>query len=162
MSVRFLRADYDNPIHARDIVALLDEYAVEPSGGGRGLSEYARANVVRELARRPIAFSILAYFGEEPVGLANCMTVFSTFSCRDVVNVHDLVVSKNHRRRGIATGLLAEVESVARSVGACKLTLEVLENNTAARVAYERFGFRGYQLDPRFGAALFLEKSCGS
>jgi hypothetical protein len=42
--------------------------------------------------------------------------------------------------------------------GACKLTLEVLSGNAPALRAYEREGFEGYQLDPAFGHAVFLQK----
>jgi ribosomal protein S18 acetylase RimI-like enzyme len=71
-----------------------------------------------------------------------------------VINVHDLMVSRAFRRRGIGRGLLTEVERIARERGACKLTLEVLDANHPARAAYAGFGFADYGL----GAARFLEK----
>lgn len=40
----------------------------------------------------------------------------------------------------------------------CKLTLEVLEGNKLAQQVYRRFGFQGYELDPKMGRALFYEK----
>ena len=55
--------------------------------------------------------------------------------------------------------MLAKVEEVARARGCCKLTLEVLSNNEAAKSAYRRCGFSDYQLDPNAGSALFWEKT---
>jgi len=158
MALRIVRADYSNPSHGRALVTLLDHYARDPAGGGQGLSERCHSELVTELAKRPAAFSVLAYLDEEPVGLANCFVAFSTFACANIVNVHDLVVLDGYRRRGIARGLLDEVERISRLHDACKLTLEVLEGNHAARATYDRLGFRQYQLDAQFGGALFLQK----
>lgn len=157
------QADYANPTHARALVTLLDAYARDPAGGGEPLSDFAKANLVHELSCRPQAFSVLAFDGADiegatPVGLVNCIEGFSTFACRPLVNVHDVVVAASHRGRGIAALMLAEVERIARDRGACKLTLEVLSGNANARRLYERVGFAGYQLDPAMGQAQFLQK----
>lgn len=153
-----VRARYDDPAHADALVALLDAYARGTAGGGEPLSEFARSNLVRELAARPYVFSVLAFDGGTPIGLVNAIEGFSTFACRPLVNVHDVVVVASHRRRGIGAQMLAEVEAIARERGACKLTLEVLEGNTAARRLYETLGFADYQLDPALGHARFLQK----
>jgi len=153
-----IAADYHHPPHARAVVDLLDAYARDPAGGGHPLSEQARSNVVRELALRPQAFSVLALDGEQPVGLVNCIEGFSTFACRPLVNVHDVVVLASHRGQRVGQRMLAEVERLARCRGACKLTLEVLSGNTPAWRLYQRIGFAGYQLDPALGSARFLQK----
>jgi len=72
--------------------------------------------------------------------------------------VHDVVVMPSHRGRGIAARLFAEVEAIARERGACKLTLEVLSGNRAARALYEKLGFDDYRLDPAMGDAQFMQK----
>ncbi|QDL37461.1 GNAT family N-acetyltransferase [Rhodoferax sediminis] len=158
-----VKVDYANPTHAQALVTLLDAYARDPAGGGEPLSDFTKANLVRELAARPQAFSVLAFDGADvesasPVGLVNCIEGFSTFACRPLVNVHDVVVAASHRGRGVAAQMLAEVERIARGRGACKLTLEVLSGNDGARRLYERVGFAGYQLDPAMGQAQFLQK----
>jgi ribosomal protein S18 acetylase RimI-like enzyme len=122
------------------------------------LSEHARSNLVRELALRPQAFSVLAFDGEQPVGLVNCIEGFSTFACRPLVNVHDVVVLASHRGQRVGERMLAEVERMARDRGACKVTLEVLSGNAPAWRLYQRIGFAGYQLDPALGSAQFLQK----
>lgn len=153
-----LRADYANPAHAAALVMLLDAYASDPAGGGQGLSDFAKANLVPGLAARPQAYSVLAFDGAQPVGLVNCIEGFSTFACKPLVNVHDVAVLASHRGRGIAEQMLAEAEVVARERGAVKLTLEVLSGNRSAIRLYERIGFAGYQLDPAMGSAQFLQK----
>lgn len=159
------RAQYTNPVHASALVDLLDAYARDPMGGGEPLSAFARENVVAALAARPQAFSVLAFeISEEvgalrrPVGLVNCMEAFSTFACRPLVNVHDVVVLQEYRGLGIGEKMLVLVEDIARERGACKLTLEVLQGNTGALRLYERLGFAHYRLDPTLGQAQFMQK----
>ena len=153
-----VRARYDDAAHAAALIELLDHYARDPAGGGEPLSDFARDNLVNELAARPFVFSVLAFDGPTPVGLINAIEGFSSFACRPLVNVHDVVVLASHRGRGIAARMFAEVEAIARERGACKLTLEVLEGNAAARALYARLGFAAYQLDPAMGHAQFLHK----
>ena len=157
-SISVFVADYHEPGQARAIVELLDAYARDPAGGGTPLSAYARENLVAALAARPQAFSILALDGEQPVGLINCIEGFSTFACRPLVNIHDVVVRRSHRGQRVGERMLVEVERVARARGACKLTLEVLSGNAPACRLYERVGFASYQLDPAMGTARFLQK----
>ncbi len=152
------RADYTNPVHAAALVHLLDAYAADPMGGGEGLSDFAKANLVPCLAARPQAYSVLAYLGDLPVGLVNCIEGFSTFACRPLVNVHDVAVLSAYRGRGIADKMLALCEAIARERGACKMTLEVLQGNAGAIRAYQRFGFAGYQLGSAMGQAGFMQK----
>lgn len=153
-----VRACYDDPAHAAALLDLMDQYARDPAGGGEALGEFAREHLIAELAARPFIFSVLAFDGNMPVGLVNAIEGFSTFTCRPLVNVHDVVVAARHRGRGIAAQMFAEVEAVARERGACKLTLEVLGGNTSARALYQRLGFAAYQLDPALGHAQFLQK----
>jgi GNAT superfamily N-acetyltransferase len=153
-----VRTRYDDPSHAAALVDLLDHYARDPAGGGEPLSDFARGNLVASLAARPFVFSVLAFEGDTPVGLINAIEGFSTFACKPLVNVHDVVVAAGHRGRGIAAQMFAAVEGIARERGACKLTLEVLDGNAAARALYQRLGFAAYQLDPAMGNAQFLHK----
>lgn len=154
-----LTADYNNSRHAQALVDLLDAYARDPAGGGTPLSDPVKAHLVSELAARPQAFSVLAFDGEDAVGLVNCFEGFSTFACRPLVNVHDLVVAASHRGQRVGEQMLAAVEHIARARGACKLTLEVLSANAPALRLYERTGFAAYQLDPVMGTARFLQKA---
>ena len=157
-TVTVCRADYANPVHAAAIVALLDAYAQDPMGGAHALSDFAKANLVDALARRPQAYSVLAFDGDTPVGLVNSIEGFSTFACKPLVNVHDVAVVASHRGLRVAEKMLALAETIARERGACKLTLEVLQGNVGAVRLYRRIGFANYELDPTMGQAQFMQK----
>ena len=159
LSVRL--ADYSNAADASALLGLLDAYASDPAGGGEPLSEFAREHLVAALAQRPQAFSVLAFDGDKPVGLINCIEGFSTFACRPLVNLHDVAVLADYRGRRVGERMLVLVEALARERGACKLTLEVLEGNHSAVKLYARNGFAAYQLDPQLGDARFLQKKLG-
>lgn len=158
---RVYRADYANPVHARALVTLLDAYAQDPMGGGDPLSDFAKVHLVTELAKRPQAFSVLAFSeqaGDLAVGLVNCLEGFSTFACKPLVNVHDVAVLPAYRGQRVAEKMLELVVQIAHERGACKLTLEVLQGNVGAIKLYQRVGFSNYQLDPAAGHAQFLQK----
>jgi len=160
-ALRICRADYADPVHASALLSLLDAYARDPMGGGEPLTEFTKTNLVTALAARPQAFSVLAFLAgdaEVPVGLINCIEGFSTFACRPLVNVHDVVVLPAYRGQRVAQKMLALVEEIALQQGACKLTLEVLPGNVGAVKLYRRVGFTNYQLDPVMGDAQFLQK----
>lgn len=159
------RVDYGNAREALALVDLLDSYAKDVAGGGTPLGDDVKRGLPEALRQRAQAFSVIAWaadtsapHGEVPVGLINCMEGFSTFACRPLVNVHDVVVAPGWRGHRITQRMLQVVEILARERGACKLTLEVLSGNHSALRAYEREGFAAYTLDPSMGQAQFLQK----
>ena len=151
-------ADLHSTSHAGDIVRLLNEYASDPMGGGQPLTEYTKTNLVSELAKRDRCTVVLTYVEQEAAALVICFEGFSTFSCKPILNIHDVVVSQKFRGQGLAVGLLEKAESVAMETGCCKMTLEVLEGNHRAAKVYREFGFSPYELDPELGNAMFYEK----
>ncbi len=157
LTVNVYLANYADPTHAQAVVDLLDAYAQDPAGGGKGLSAFVKSNLVNELAARPQTFSVLAFDGDVPVGLVNCIEGFSTFACKPLINVHDLAVLSSHRGQRVGEKMLALVEQIAVQRGACKITLEVLSGNLSAMKLYNRIGFGSYQLDPTMGSARFLQ-----
>jgi hypothetical protein len=66
--VEIIQADYGLPEHGAAIVRLMDAYASDPMGGGQGLSEFAKANLVGALGNCAIARSVLAIVDGEAVG----------------------------------------------------------------------------------------------
>jgi len=158
LNIEILQADYGNAEHAQALVRLLDMYARDAMGGGHPLSEQVKQALVPELARRPHAFSVLAFADGEAAGLVNCFEGFSTFACKPLINIHDVAVADAYRRRGIAQQMMRYVENIARQRGCCKLTLEVLQGNRNAQQMYGKLGYAGYQLDAATGAALFWQK----
>ncbi|WP_323845184.1 GNAT family N-acetyltransferase [Microbulbifer magnicolonia] len=156
--VHTLIADYRNDRHAQDILALMEEYARDPFGGGEPLSDYCREQLLPKLAEFPGAFSVLAYRDNRALGLINCFMGFSTFVCKPLVNIHDVIVSESARGSGVCAQMLDLVAREAKSRGCCKLTLEILEKNLPAQIAYRRSGFKPYTLDEEMGQAHFWQR----
>lgn len=150
--------DFSDKDQARAFIGLLDMYARDPMGGGQGLANEVKTRLPVDLASWPGGIHLIAWHGDEAVGLLNAFTGYSTFKAQPLMNVHDIAVLSQYRGQGVGQALLAELESIARQKGCCKLTLEVLSGNTKARKAYEFFGFEDYALDPNMGAACFMQK----
>jgi len=159
MKIKVFIADYLNDKHAKDIVYLLNNYAEDPMGGSIPLPGVVKQNLAKELSKLPHALSIICYVDDEPAGLINGFEAFSTFKCQPLINIHDIVVVKEFRGLGISQLMLTKAEEKAKSKGCCKITLEVLEGNEIARNSYMKFGFDGYELDPKMGKALFWQKA---
>jgi ribosomal protein S18 acetylase RimI-like enzyme len=58
--------------------------------------------------------------------------------------VHDIYVRPAHRRKGVATALMAAAEAFVRERGARELRLGVIARNEDARAMYRGLGFRDY------------------
>ena len=155
---RIVRADLNDPRHQAAVLAMTRAYARDPMGNGRDLPAEIQQALVPELRAHPTTLIFLAYRDDEPVGIVTGFVGFSTFAARPLINIHDLHVAHDHRGRGIGRSLLEAVESEARRLGCCKLTLEVQEHNETALALYRRFGFVGGQYEPSAGAVLFREK----
>lgn len=151
-------ADYQSRQDCAAILALMDCYAADPMGGGEPLAASVRQRLCAALAAQPGALTILAFEGELAIGLVNALQGFSTFKAQPLLNIHDVIVRPERRGRGVCVAMLAAVEELARGRGCCKLTLEVLEGNTAARRSYQGFGFVDYQLRAEYGSARFMGK----
>jgi ribosomal protein S18 acetylase RimI-like enzyme len=158
MNVEVTEADLGNPDHARGLLDVLDSYARGPAGGSRPLRESVRERLVSELAAQPNALILLAMSKGRPVGTAVCFFGFSTFAARRLLNIHDLAVLPELRGRGIGSALLDAVESRARKLDCCKLTLEVREDNERARSLYENVGFGDFAPGADPVPTFFLEK----
>lgn len=151
-------ADLQNPQHANAYLSLMSHYACDPMGGGEDLSDYAKNNLIETLLTRKDIFIVLIFSAEQPAALLTAIEGFSTFACKPLFNIHDVVVHSDFRGNGLTKKLFSKIEKVAKDQDCCKITLEVLTGNAIARKAYQRLGFSDYALDPEFGSALFWTK----
>lgn len=158
MNIEILQAEYLNTTHGRDISYLMNCYSQGPMGRGEPLPTEIVESLASELAKIPHAFSLLCYVDGKPAGLVNCFECFSTFNCKPLINIHDVVVAEEFRGLGLSTSMLSMVDEIAMSKGCCKVTLEVLEGNDVAQNSYRKSGFSDYILDPAMGRALFWQK----
>ncbi len=169
--IQVIQADFENPQHRADLVAMLDAYAQDPMGGGKAMAEDVKARLVPGLRAHPGAYTFLAYrddpgnhpgatpggapggdedAGGEAVGIANCFLGFSTFAGRPLINIHDLAVAASARRMGVGRKLLDAVRDMAEEMGCCKVTLEVRDDNPAAQKLYTDYGFHDDGIPYRF------------
>ncbi len=160
-NLRIHEADYADAAHARAIVELVDGYARDPMGGGQPLGEYARQKLVAGLRDHPTSLVLLAFVDDQPAGIAVCFLGYSTFAGRRQVNVHDLAVQPDFRRRGIARRLLEAVERKAQALDCCRITLEVRDDNHTAKQFYHSLGFGTDDPGANNVAMLFLKKRLG-
>jgi len=158
MNIDIIFASYVNKNHAKAIGNILNEYAKDKMGGNKELPEEIRNNIAKKLSTISNSFTVLAYVNNEPAGLITAFENFSTFKCKPLINIHDIMVLKEFRNLGLSQKMLALVQKESIKRGCCKITLEVLDKNEIAKKSYTKFGFSGYELDPQFGKALFWEK----
>jgi len=150
--------DFEVAQQRQVFVDLLDMYARDPMGGGQGLRDEVKARLPADLAAWPGSVHLLAWDGEQAVGLLNAFMGYSTFKAQPLINIHDIAVLPPWRGQGVGQCLLQALQAEALERGCCKITLEVLSGNTAAKRAYLKFGFEDYALDPEQGIACFMQK----
>ncbi|MFT6390382.1 MAG: GNAT superfamily N-acetyltransferase [Cellvibrionaceae bacterium] len=158
MPILIEKIDYKNDKQASDLVRLLDIYAQDKAGGGQPLPDSVKQTLASNLEQLSYAVSLIAYDGEEAIGLLNGFQSFSTFANEPLINIHDLFVLASRRGEGIAQQLLLVIEEVAKARGCCKLTLEVLSGNQKAQDVYKHFDFAAYSIDDTMGEAVFWQK----
>ncbi len=154
-----VEADLTNESHANAYLSLMSHYACDPMGGGEDLSDFAKQNLVNNLLKRNDVVIILIFKDNKPAALLTAIEGFSTFACKPLFNIHDIVVFKDFRGLGLTTMLFSTIEKIAKQRSYCKITLEVLSGNEIAKNAYKKQGYEDYQLDPAHGNALFWSKS---
>lgn len=158
LDIQTVMADLKNKQHADAYLSLMSHYACDPMGGGEDISDFAKENLITTLLERNDIFIVLIFSGDKPAALLTAIEGFSTFACKPLFNIHDVVVHKDFRGNRLTKHLFEKIEETAKQRDCCKITLEVLSGNDVACKAYQSLGFSDYQLDPEFGSALFWTK----
>ena len=124
-AIRIVAADLSRAEDNAALLFLMDLYARDPMEGGQALADDVMREMVPALRKHPAHFVWLAFRDSAPAGFTICFLGFSTFNARPLLNVHDISVRAEFRGLGVGKMLLAAVESKARELGCCKITLEV-------------------------------------
>ena len=111
--IEIVDADLSLPLHIHAILSLLNDYALDLMGGQEALSDFVKSNLITELRQRQSAHVILSFISGNPAGLLISFEGFSTFACKPLLNIHDVVVAQKYRGRGISRKLLNRAEEVA-------------------------------------------------
>jgi len=156
------------PSDAPALVALLQSVGAEPEGwllnDANLRSVAAERRYVRSVRRHPDATLLVAEVDGEIVGRLSLARDPHPSSAH--VGDFGITVAARHRRRGIATALLAAAHEWARDAGIRKLELHVFPNNEAAIGLYEKLGYvrEGYRTahyrlpDGRFVDAVLMAR----
>ena len=100
--------DLSSTEHAGAFIQLLETYSSDPMGGGLPLSDFARQHLVACIRHRQDAVVVIAFIDQEPAGLINCFEGFSTFSCKPILNIHDVIVAPKFRGQDISQQMLQQ------------------------------------------------------
>jgi len=143
--IEIRQADFSRLEDRSAFLKLLQYYAQTPLGAAGRLAAEVESVLVDRWQVHPGAFSLIAWQAGLGVGLANCLTSFSTFRAQPRINIHDLVVLAAFEGQGVGRCLIDAVVQEAHQRGACQITLEVREDNVRAHGLYQRYGFQGLE-----------------
>jgi GNAT superfamily N-acetyltransferase len=87
-------------------------------------------------------FYLVAWEGDEPLGHVY-------LALTDQPEVHDVSVRSEHRRRGIASALIAAAERQTREHGGDRLRIAVGVDNEAAQALYRALGYVDAGVPPK-------------
>ena len=128
----------------REDAALIHRLLLDLAGalGKAGEIRSSAADIERfGFSDRPCFEAMLAFDGEEAVGLAVYFFEFSTWRGQRGVYVQDLYVSPRARGRGLGRELIEAVRRQAAEQGARYVKLTVYDRNPAALAFYHAMGF---------------------
>ncbi|MCL2496144.1 MAG: ribosomal protein S18-alanine N-acetyltransferase, partial [Clostridiales bacterium] len=98
----------------------------------------------RELSENRLAH----YFG---VWQGECLLAFGGFwQILDEGHITNVAAHPDYRRLGLAQLLITHMMTACRALGGRTMTLEVRENNAAARRLYEKMGFGTAGIRPHY------------
>ena len=93
-------ANLDLKKHTQAIINLLDLFSKDKMGQNEPLEEGIKKDVIQELRKHPTTLVFLAFKGEQTIGLVTAFLGFSTFTAKQTLKIHDLVVHPDARGLG--------------------------------------------------------------
>ena len=98
--------------------------------------EFWNSSILESEIKNPFSQYIIAKINKEIVGFAGVIDTV------DQLEITNIVVRKDFRKKGIGNELLTELIKLAKENGKEKITLEVNNTNLAAIKLYEKNGFK--------------------
>jgi len=139
--IDFEFCDFNNPQHLTALADLLNHYMSDPMGDYPQHDKKKQLLLVDGLSKHPSAFVLFILCNGEYAGLTTCFINFSTFKLKPYLYVHDVVIHQKFRGKGLGRFLMVQLVHISRERDYCKITLEVREDNVAARSLYQSLGF---------------------
>lgn len=139
--MRLTAAEKESPRDKEDFLALLQGYIADPMGEGDPLTKEQKETIWQDLGAMPQA---RLFFAEEEglrVGYLLAFELYSTFLGGRSYNIHDFFIHRDYRGRGLGGQMMDRFKDWAVDRNACKITLEVREDNIPAQELYHSRGF---------------------
>lgn len=120
------------------IHALLSELAAFEQGSVAATA----ADLERDaFGPQPRFAALLAELDGKTVGMLTYLSLYSSWSGRPALMIHDLFVQEAARGLGAGKALVSALAAIARDQGCCRIDVNVLDWNENARVFYAALGF---------------------
>ena len=139
MSISIVKVTADNDAHKAALKLLFAQYSDETPAD-------INPDVVDTLLTLPYFHGFLCYDQGEAAGFAICYESFSTYRQQFYLNIHDLMIARSNRGKGLSRELLESVLQFSRDRRYLKVTLEVDDDNTIAKSLYASCGFEDHQV----------------
>ena len=140
--MKLVRTTSDHP-DFKKLVALFDEYLIDIDGEEKDFFAFHN--------NKFLAHALVCYENEEPVGCGG----FKKFDSK-TAEIKRMFVHPEHRQKGIASLLLAEIEAWAKEN---KYTHFILETSPKLENAIALYKKTGYVIIPNFGQYIGVENS---
>ncbi|EHH2514726.1 GNAT family N-acetyltransferase [Vibrio parahaemolyticus] len=111
-----------------------------------GFSVELDPSVIARLFALPYFYGFISFVDNKPAGFAVCFESFSTYRAQRVMNIHDFMVSDNFRSKGVGRAQLNGIEQYCHDNDYVKITLEVGDDNVAAKKLYSSLGYEDYRV----------------
>jgi aminoglycoside 3-N-acetyltransferase I len=95
---------------------------------------------LQSLLAKPTFIALAATTGGEVIGGLAAYVLEKFEQERREIYIYDLAVQAQHRRKGIATGLIKELREIARETGAYVIYVQADKGDAAAIALYESLG----------------------
>ncbi|MBD8513848.1 GNAT family N-acetyltransferase [Photobacterium sp. WH77] len=102
--------------------------------------------VIEQLFALSYFHGFMSFIDDKPAGFAVCFESFSTYRLQRVMNIHDFMVANRCRGKGVGKAQLHAIEQYCRDNHYLKITLEVADDNIAAKKLYSSCQYEDYRV----------------
>ncbi|HHG3514802.1 TPA: N-acetyltransferase family protein [Vibrio parahaemolyticus] len=103
-------------------------------------------SVIAQLFSLPYFHGFISFVDDKPAGFVVCFESFSTYRAQRVMNIHDFMVLDNFRSKGVGNAQMNGIEQYCRDNDYLKITLEVGDDNVAAKKLYSSLDYEDYRV----------------
>jgi ribosomal protein S18 acetylase RimI-like enzyme len=133
--------NYSAPDQLTAVGTLMNAYIADRMGGGEPLSPLNVLRLVDALNNRPTSIVLLAEVDGVYAGMIVAFENFSTFTVKPMINIHDVIVLREYRNKGVGRRLMEAIVAEGEKRGCSRITLEVRHDNASAQSLYKSVGF---------------------